>query len=53
MTNKEALNEMILCIEEELKRIRLNDNLSVEEKFKNLQLEAKMILQEKLFMYQD
>ena len=53
MENKEALNEMILCIEEELKRIRLNDNLSVKEKFKNLQLEGEMILQDKLFLYQD
>tara|TARA_R110002012_G_scaffold77088_1_gene194888 strand:+ start:299 stop:460 length:162 start_codon:yes stop_codon:yes gene_type:complete len=53
MKNKEALNEMILCIEEELKRIRLNNDISLEEKFHNLQLEAKMILQDKLFLYQD
>ena len=50
---KEDLNEMLLCFEEELKSIRLKDCLSIKEKIDRLHTEAKMMLAEKLFIYED
>ncbi len=51
--NKETLNDMIHCIEDELRRIRLDNDLSVEEKFNRLKSEGQIILQDQLSFYQD